>query len=58
MYVCACVCVYTRMCASFKMFDVIVYRIGLLQFALTYCPVGEIKKILQILRTTETEDLY
>ena len=46
------------MCASFKMFDVIVYRIGLLQFALTYCPVGEIKKILQILRTTETEDLY
>ena len=53
---CACLCVHTYVC----IFDVIVYRIGLLQFVLTHdhCPAGEIKKILQILRTTETADLY
>ena len=34
------------------------YRTSLLQFALTHCPTGEIKRILQILHTVETEDLY
>ena len=33
-------------------------RTGLLQFALTHCPTSEIKRILQIMHTVETEHLY
>jgi len=33
-------------------------RTSLLQFALTHCPISEIKRILQILHTVETEHLY
>ena len=38
--------------------DMLSDRISLLQFALTHCPPSEVKKILHVLRTVETEDVY
>ena len=38
--------------------DTLSDRTSLLQFALTHCPPSEVKKILQLLRTVETEDVY